>query len=116
VLIVDDTPDNVDLAAELAESGGFDAVTASNGFEGVLAAHAVHPAVVLMDLTMPILDGFTATPLLRTSTATKSLPVVAFTAQPEACEGPLGALFSDSLPKRVNPDTMLATLRRYSQR
>lgn len=57
VLVVDDSSDNREMAAAVLEANGFDVITASDGLEGVLAAHYARPVVVIMDLSMPILDG-----------------------------------------------------------
>ena len=54
VLVVDDSEDNRELAATILEAAGFHVITACNGLEGVVAAHCEQPAVVLMDVTMPV--------------------------------------------------------------
>jgi CheY-like chemotaxis protein len=57
VLVVDDVEDNGDLVAVCLEHAGYETLTASNGLEGVIVAHYALPSVVLMDVTMPVLDG-----------------------------------------------------------
>ena len=114
VLVVDDSKDNREVAALLLESSGFDAITASNGLEGLIAAHYTRPAVVLMDVAMPVLDGIQATRLLRASPATQGINVIAHTARTDLDGVPLSQLFESVLAKPASPDLMLAVVQRYS--
>ena len=75
VLVVDDSDDNRELAETVLEAAGFDVITARNGLEGVVAAHCEHPAIVLMDVTMPILDGIEAARLPKASAGTRHVNV-----------------------------------------
>ena len=75
VLIVDDAEDNRELAATVLENSGFHTITAANGLEGVIAAHCLRPVAILMDVTMPVLDGIEAARLLKASAVTRSLNV-----------------------------------------
>jgi two-component system cell cycle response regulator DivK len=114
VLVVDDSKDNRDVAALLLETSGFDAITASNGLEGLIVAHYTRPAVVLMDVAMPILDGIQATRLLRASPVTQRINVIAHTARADLDSIAMSRLFESVLPKPASPDTMLAVVQRYS--
>jgi two-component system cell cycle response regulator DivK len=114
VLVVDDSKDNREVAALLLESSGFDAITASNGLEGLIVAHYTRPAVVLMDVAMPILDGIQATRLLRASPTTQGISVIAHTARTDLDGVPLSQLFESVLAKPASPDVMLAVVQRYS--
>ncbi len=93
VLVVDDSDSGRDTTAAILEGAGFDAITASNGLEGVIVAHYARPSVILMDVTMPVLDGLEAARLIHASTVTRDLPVVAYTANPEVVEGPVRRWF-----------------------
>ena len=83
LLIVDDEPTNVQLIRMLAEDVGLPVRlrTASNGLEAVTLARELAPALVLMDLKLPVLDGLEATRRLKADPATASIPVIALTAQ-----------------------------------
>jgi len=83
LLIVDDEPSNVQLIRMLAEDIGVPVRlrTASNGLEAVTLARELAPALVLMDLKLPVLDGLEATRRLKADPATASIPVIALTAQ-----------------------------------
>ncbi len=112
VLIVDDSEGSRETAAAILEEAGFEALTASNGLEGVIVAHYALPAVVLMDLTMPVLSGLEATRLLRASLLTRNLKVIAFTARPDIYEESLARSFADVLTKPAAPETIITTVQR----
>jgi CheY-like chemotaxis protein len=112
VLVVDDSQDNRDLVATVLEASGFRAITATNGLDGLIVAHYARPAVVLMDVTMPVLDGFEAARLLKASEATRHMKVIAHTSAPDLFGGPLMKLFADLLPKPASPDAIVASVQR----
>ena len=111
ILVVDDSEDNRALVAAVLEHSGFHTITAANGLDGVIAAHCVHPAAVVMDVTMPVLDGIEAARLLKASAATRSLDVIAYTARPEFYQGALTALFVGVLAKPATPEAIVAKVR-----
>jgi CheY-like chemotaxis protein len=113
VLIVDDSDGSRETAAAILEDAGFDAITATNGLEGVIVAHYALPAVVLMDLTMPVLGGLEAARLLRASMPTRHLKVIAFTARPDIHEESVARSFADILSKPAAPETIIATVQRF---
>jgi CheY-like chemotaxis protein len=113
ILVVDDSEDTRELIAAAVASAGLEVHTAANGLDAVLAAHNLRPAVLLMDINMPVLDGIEATRLLRASTATRGSRVIAHTAKPDFFEGPMTRLFDDVLPKPVAPDVVVARVRRF---
>jgi CheY-like chemotaxis protein len=112
VLIVDDSKEQRDVAAQILEHAGFSAITAANGLEALMVAHYARPTVVLMDVNMPVLDGIEATRLLRASPGTCHVQVIAFTAWPSFYDGPLKAVFDAVLPKPVTADVLVATVAR----
>jgi CheY-like chemotaxis protein len=114
VLIVDDNADNREVAAATLEAFGFDAITATNGLEAVIVAHYARPSVVLMDVSMPVLDGLEATRLLKSSGVTRHVNVIAYTAKPELFDATLGALFAGVLTKPVDPAIMIKTVERLA--
>lgn len=114
VLIVDDSPDNRDMAALLLESSGFDTITAGNGLEGVIVAHYTRPSVVIMDVTMPVLDGVQATRLLKASQATQDINVIAYTARINVDDAQFARLFADVLVKPASPESIVGTVQRLA--
>ena len=82
VLIVDDTVDTRELYAMYFRSRGFTALLAHDGVAGVAAARQKNPDVIVMDLSMPGLDGITATRQLKADAATRRTPVIILTGYP----------------------------------
>src|SRR5712691_7573152 len=80
ILFVDDFEDARDLYAEYFVFRGFRVAISSNGADAVAKARELAPAVVVMDLRMPGMDGFEATRLLKSDARTATIPVVALTA------------------------------------
>ncbi len=82
ILLVEDNPINQQVAQELLQAEGAQVVLADNGALGLEAIHAAQPGfdAVLMDLQMPVMDGLSATRLLRTDSRYADLPVIAMTA------------------------------------
>ncbi len=79
VLIVDDYQDAREMYAEYLEFSGFRVAEARNGQEAVDQAFALHPDVILMDLSLPVMDGCEATRRLKSDARTRAIPVVALT-------------------------------------
>jgi two-component system, cell cycle response regulator DivK len=80
ILIVDDSIDNRDVYGMFLEHFGYTVLSACNGWEGVQQARTNHPDLILMDISMPVLDGFEATELLKLDAETQDIPVIAITA------------------------------------
>jgi two-component system, cell cycle response regulator DivK len=80
ILIVEDNMDNYELIRFVLERAGYDVFLAVNGRDGVDAARLQKPDLILMDLGMPEMDGWTASRKLKSGEATKSIPLYALTA------------------------------------
>lgn len=80
VLLVDDNDDLRNLTRHHLEKRGFTVVAVCNGMEAVLAVAQSAPALILMDVNMPELDGFEATMQIRAADSEKQIPVIALTA------------------------------------
>ena len=80
ILIIEDNPMNLELATDLLEANGFNVLQARTAEEGLRLAREAAPALVLMDFSLPGMDGLCATKALKTDPATRHLPVVALTA------------------------------------
>jgi len=79
LLVVDDHEDIREMLTKLLHQHGYSVITASNGLEAVLAAAHSQPALILMDLNMPELDGFEATLEIRQTVSEVRIPVIALT-------------------------------------
>ena len=114
VLVVDDSPDNLEMVAILLENSGYEAITANNGLEALIVAHYSRPSVILMDLSMPVLNGIEAARVLKASQVTQAVNVIAYTAKPEFYEPPFTRFFVGVLKKPSSPEDILASVRRFS--
>ena len=80
ILLIEDNEMNRDMLSRRLVKRGYEVVVAVDGREGVAKARAESPALVLMDMSLPVLDGWEATRELRADPATRSIPVIALTA------------------------------------
>jgi len=80
ILLVEDNEMNRDMLSRRLVKRGYEVVVAVDGQEGVARARAEAPALILMDMSLPVLDGWEATRELRADPATRSIPVIALTA------------------------------------
>jgi len=80
ILVVEDNVFNRDLIQRFLEPEGFEVVVARDGIEGVASAQSERPDLVLMDMSLPIVDGWEATRRLKADPATAGIPVIALTA------------------------------------
>jgi CheY-like chemotaxis protein len=113
ILVVDDEPFNVDFLAQELDDLGYDVVTASNGLEALEQAHAQRPDLVLLDIMMPVLDGFAVLERLKADDATRDLPVVVISAVYDLASivRGLGGGADDWLPKPFEPVLLEARMR-----
>jgi CheY-like chemotaxis protein len=80
VLLVEDTEDNRFMMRRLLEMSGYRVVEATNGEEAVRIAEAESPKLILMDLSLPMIDGLAATRLIRKLPKLKKIPIIAVSA------------------------------------
>jgi CheY-like chemotaxis protein len=80
ILIVEDNEMNRDMLSRRLERRGFEVVIAVDGGEGVAMARSESPDLVLMDMSLPVMNGWEATQAIRADAATAHLPVIALTA------------------------------------
>ena len=113
LLIVEDNPLNLELFTQMLEDD-HTIETATDGELGVSAATSSIPELILMDISMPRLDGFQAVALLRADDRTKGIPIVAVTAH--AIRGDkeriLAAGFDAYVSKPIDEDILKATIDR----
>src|SRR3954451_16685699 len=80
VLLVEDNAANMTLATFLLQSAGYEVITATDAETGVSLARTQNPALILMDIQLPGMDGLQATAQLRADESTRAIPVIALTA------------------------------------
>ena len=79
ILYIEDNEDNADILKRRLWRLGFEIVIATDGAEGVAMAGETKPDLILMDLSLPIMDGWEATRRIKAAPATKHIPVIALT-------------------------------------
>jgi CheY-like chemotaxis protein len=80
ILIVEDNMDTYELVHFILEKNGFETFLAMNGRDGVTAAQKQKPDLIIMDLSMPEMDGWTATTLIKQDKTISSIPLITLTA------------------------------------
>ena len=90
ILVVDDEPEAVELVEFNLKQAGFDVATAANGAEALKKARAVSPALILLDLMLPEIDGLEVCKLLRRDPATAGIPIIMLTAKAAEIDRVLG--------------------------
>jgi len=80
ILLVEDNELNRDMLSRRLERQGYEVVVAADGQQGLLMAEAESPALILMDMSLPELDGWEATRRLKAGKSTQHIPVIALTA------------------------------------
>ena len=84
VLLVEDTEDNRQMMRRLLEMSGYQVVEAINGEEAVRLASEARPRIILMDLSLPLIDGLTATRRIRSLPGLTKVPIIAVSAHDTA--------------------------------
>ena len=110
VLVVDDYSDIRQVLARVLEDAGFVVRTAANGLEALLTAHEMRPGVIVMDVSMPVLDGIEATRLIKADAATRDARIIAYTGSASIADGPIRTLFAAVLQKPATPESVLAAV------
>ena len=118
VLVVDDHAEGREICARLLEQAGFRVATAINGLDGLVKALTLRPAVIVMDLAMPDLDGLDCTRQLASSSSTRDVPVIVLTghATPEAKALALAAGCRSFLVKPLLPSVLIDEVGRLGGR
>ena len=80
VLLVEDNEDNRIVYSTILKHFGYEVTEALNGEEGIAKARSEKPDLILMDISIPIIDGWEATQVLKHDPSTKSIPIIALTA------------------------------------
>lgn len=117
VLIVDDVPDNRELYVQYLTYFGYRAAEAGDGQDALEKAAGLKPDVVVMDLSLPGMDGWEATRRLKANPATRHIPVIALTghALSGSDEHALAAGCDAFLTKPCDPADLAAAIDRLSQ-
>jgi two-component system, cell cycle response regulator DivK len=115
VMIVEDNELNMKLFNDLLESRGYSIIQTRNGMEAIGLARAHHPDLILMDIQLPIMDGYVATRRIKADPALRPIPVIAVTSYALSGdeEKARAAGCDDFVPKPYSPRQLLAKIRQY---
>lgn len=118
VLVADDNEQIRAIMHRRLLRSGYHVLLATNGQEALTVARAERPAVILLDMTMPVMDGWTAARELRADPVTQAIPIIAFTAHamPADREGALAAGCDDQITKPFDYDALLRRIEELSER
>jgi two-component system, cell cycle response regulator DivK len=115
ILVVEDQEDNLQIMRDLLTSAGFGIIEAKDGEAGVKTALAERPDLILMDIQLPLLDGYEATRRIKADPALRAIPIIAVTsyalggdeikARDAGCDA--------YVPKPYSPRQLLAKVREF---
>jgi two-component system cell cycle response regulator DivK len=115
ILAVEDQEDNMQILRDLLTSAGFEIIEAENGEEAIAAVAKRRPDLILMDIQLPIIDGYEATRRIKADPTLRSIPIIAVTshalsgdeekAKAAGCDG--------FVPKPYSPRQLLAKVREF---
>jgi CheY-like chemotaxis protein len=118
ILIIEDNEQNLYLMRFLLETSGFTVADARDGREGIRKAAEIEPAVILLDIQLPFMDGYAVAAELRKHGSLAGTPIIAVTsyAMPGDRERVLAAGATAYVEKPINPDTFVDEIRRHMAR
>ena len=115
VLVIEDTEDNRQIIRDLLTNAGYEMIEAVDGAAGVAAALAEIPDLILMDIQLPVFDGYEATRRIKADSTTRHIPIIAVTSYAlsgdEAKAAAAGC--DDYVAKPFSPRQLLAKVRQY---
>ena len=115
ILVVDDDPDALDTMAAILETRNYKVVTALSGLEGISKACKEKPNLIIMDLMMPKLDGFTVCKMIRGNEEIKSIPIILLTGKGLADDMEKGftAGANDYMIKPIDWDILFLKIKKF---
>jgi len=115
ILVVEDEEDNRQILRDLLATSGYEMVEAEDGEQALAAVDLHRPDLILMDIQLPIMDGYEATRRIRANPANKRIPIIAVTSY--ALSGnesmALAAGCDAYVPKPYSPRELLAKIREF---
>lgn len=109
ILVIEDNEQNLYLSTYILEAHGYEVVQARDGREGIDLAGRIQPAAILLDIQLPIMDGYAVAEALRNNPALVDVPIVAVTSYAMAGdrERILAAGCQGYIEKPINPETFV---------
>jgi len=118
LLIIEDNEQNFYMMRFLLEKNGFTVIGANTGREGIEKALRHHPEAILLDIQLPLMDGYAVAAELKKHEELKEMPIIAVTSYAMAGdrERILGAGATGYIEKPINPETFVDEIRTYLPR
>lgn len=118
ILVVDDEPEAVELAAFNLTQAGYDVKSASDGAQAIRKARTLAPSLIVLDIMLPEIDGFEVCKMLRRDPATASIPILMLTAKAAEVDRVLGLELGadDYLVKPFSPRELVLRIKNLLQR
>ena len=114
LLLVEDNEDNRTIYSTVLRYLGYQVIEAVDGLQAVALARSEHPDLILMDISIPGMDGWEATRVLRQDPATQEIPIIALTAHalPDDRKRATDVGFTSYLAKPIEPNAVVTEVRR----
>src|SRR6266571_3574301 len=118
ILVVEDQPDSRRIIRDMLASTDYEIIEAENGEEALVAIAKQRPDLILMDIQLPIMDGYTATRRIKADSALRSIPIIAVTSYALSGEEKKAraAGCDDYVPKPYSPRQLLTKIRQLMPR
>ena len=115
ILVIEDNENNIRLVTYILEDGGYEVIQARDGREGVELANLVKPDLILLDIQLPVMDGYAVAQELKRNPAFDDTPIVAVTsyAMTGDREKALAAGCAGYIEKPIKPTTFLTEIEEY---
>jgi two-component system, cell cycle response regulator DivK len=115
ILVVEDQADNRKIIRDMLAGTNYEITEAENGEEALAAIAKQRPDLILMDIQLPVMDGYSATRRIKTDPALQSIPIIAVTSYALSGEEKKAreAGCDDYVPKPYSPRQLLAKIRQY---
>lgn len=115
ILVVEDQEDNMQILRDMLASAGYDISEAENGEEALAAVAKQRPDLILMDIQLPVMDGYEATRRIKADPALQSIPIIAVTsyALGGGEDKARAAGCDDFVAKPYSPRQLLAKIREF---
>ena len=115
ILLVEDQPDNRKIIHDMLRGTDYEIMEAENGEEALAAIAKQRPDLILMDIQLPVMDGYTATRRIKADPTLRAIPIIAVTSYALSGEDKKAraAGCDDYVPKPYSPRQLLAKIRQY---
>ncbi|MFH0988630.1 MAG: response regulator [bacterium] len=115
ILLIEDNEQNRYLVTYILESNGFKVVSAVDGMRGIELASQIEPALILLDIQLPGVDGYTVAAELRKNRALDNVPIIAVTSYAMAGDRERGLAegCTGYIEKPINPETFITDIKKY---